>query len=168
MNRCTTLALGTMAMLSVVSFGALAQTAPPTYQGDPSVYKVIFEDQNFRVIEGTWNKGQHDKATRTRFPQSSTLSPTAPFGFTNRTARPAISSTRPERRWRYRLHSRIPPKISVRANAGCCWSSGNRLPLVVVRDGLRAHLADPRRGPPHRGELRQAAGGAAPKGRRPV
>jgi hypothetical protein len=40
----------------------LAQTAPPTYQGDPAVYKVIFEDQNFRVIEGTWKKGEHDKA----------------------------------------------------------------------------------------------------------
>ncbi len=62
MNRYTTLALGTMAMLSATSFVALAQTAPPTYQADPSVYKVIFEDQNFRVIEGTWKKGQHDKA----------------------------------------------------------------------------------------------------------
>jgi hypothetical protein len=28
----------------------LAQTAPPTYQADPDVYKIIFEDQNFRVI----------------------------------------------------------------------------------------------------------------------
>ena len=62
MNRYTSLALGTMATLSVASFAALAQTAPPTYQGDPSVYKVIFEDQNFRVIEGTWNKGEHDKS----------------------------------------------------------------------------------------------------------
>ena len=61
MNRCTTLALGAMAMLAVTSFAALAQTAPPTYQADPSVYKVIFEDQNFRVIEATWKKGEHDK-----------------------------------------------------------------------------------------------------------
>ena len=61
MNRCTMLALGTMAMLSMTSFAALAQTAPPTYQADPSVYKVIFEDQNFRVIEATWKKGEHDK-----------------------------------------------------------------------------------------------------------
>ena len=61
MNRYMTLALGTMAMLSVTSLAALAQTAPPTYQADPSVYKVIFEDQNFRVIEATWKKGERDK-----------------------------------------------------------------------------------------------------------
>jgi hypothetical protein len=40
---------------------AFAQTAPPTYQGDPDVYKVIFEDQNFRVIAATRKKGVHDK-----------------------------------------------------------------------------------------------------------
>jgi len=28
--------------------GAVAQTAEPTYKGDPSVYKIIFEDANFR------------------------------------------------------------------------------------------------------------------------
>jgi hypothetical protein len=38
-----------------------AQNAPPTYQGDPDVYKVIFEDQNFRVIAATWKKGTTDK-----------------------------------------------------------------------------------------------------------
>ena len=62
MNRCTTLLLGTMAMLSVTSVAALAQSAPPTYQADLSVYKVIFEDQNFRVIEATWKKGENDKS----------------------------------------------------------------------------------------------------------
>src|SRR5215831_4946021 len=41
---------------------AFAQNAPPTYQGDPDVYKVIFEDQNFRVIAATRKKGVHDKA----------------------------------------------------------------------------------------------------------
>jgi hypothetical protein len=40
---------------------ALAQDSPPTFQGDPSVYKIIFEDQNFRVIEASWPKGVHDK-----------------------------------------------------------------------------------------------------------
>ena len=40
---------------------AFAQNAPPTYQGDPDVYKVIFEDQNFRVIATTRKKGVHDK-----------------------------------------------------------------------------------------------------------
>jgi hypothetical protein len=40
---------------------AVAQTAEPTYKGDPSVYKLIFEDANFRVIEGDRKKGVHDK-----------------------------------------------------------------------------------------------------------
>jgi hypothetical protein len=39
-----------------------AQTAEPTYKGDPDVYKLLFEDQNFRVIGITRKKGVHDKA----------------------------------------------------------------------------------------------------------
>ena len=62
MNRHTTLALSTMALIYVGSSAAMAQNAPPTYQGDPDVYKVIFEDQNFRVISATRKKGVHDKA----------------------------------------------------------------------------------------------------------
>jgi hypothetical protein len=33
---------------------------PPTYQADPSVYRVIFEDQNFRVIDALRKAGVHD------------------------------------------------------------------------------------------------------------
>ena len=40
---------------------AVAQGVPPSYQADPTVYKVIFEDQNFRVIAATWKKGSTDK-----------------------------------------------------------------------------------------------------------
>lgn len=40
---------------------ASAQTAAPTFQGDPDVYKVIFEDANFRVIATTRKKGVRDK-----------------------------------------------------------------------------------------------------------
>src|SRR6478752_6953748 len=40
---------------------AAAQTAEPSYKGDPDVYKVIFEDANFRVIEANRKKGVHDK-----------------------------------------------------------------------------------------------------------
>ena len=47
----TTLALGAMALMSLASSAAMAQNAPPSYEGDPDVYKVIFEDQNFRVID---------------------------------------------------------------------------------------------------------------------
>src|SRR5271166_5907651 len=61
MKRPITLALGTMALLFMASPVAVAQNAPPTYQGDPDVYKVIFEDQNFRVIASTRKKGVHDK-----------------------------------------------------------------------------------------------------------
>jgi|SRR5579863_248704 len=60
MDWKTTSALATAAVLFFGS-AALAQNAPPTYQGDPSVYKVIFEDQNFRVIEAVRKVGVHDK-----------------------------------------------------------------------------------------------------------
>jgi hypothetical protein len=49
-------------MIGMASTGALAQTAEPTYKGDSDVYKVIFEDANFRVIEANRKKGVHDKA----------------------------------------------------------------------------------------------------------
>jgi hypothetical protein len=61
MNHHPTLALCTLALVCLASLGAGAHTAPPTYQGDPDVYKVIFEDQNFRVIECIRKKGVHDK-----------------------------------------------------------------------------------------------------------
>ena len=57
----TTLALGAMALVSLASSAAMAQNAPPPYEGDPDVYKVIFEDQNFRVIDSVRKKGVHDK-----------------------------------------------------------------------------------------------------------
>jgi len=56
-----TLALGAMALVSLASSAAMAQNAPPSYEGDPDVYKVIFEDQNFRVIDSIRKKGVHDK-----------------------------------------------------------------------------------------------------------
>ena len=55
------LALGAIALISIVSSRVMAEDAPPTYKADPSVYKLIFEDQNFRVIEGIRKKGVHDK-----------------------------------------------------------------------------------------------------------
>ena len=61
MNRRTMLALSTVTLLYMASSAAVAQNAPPSYQGDPDVYKVIFEDQNFRVIASTRKKGVHDK-----------------------------------------------------------------------------------------------------------
>jgi hypothetical protein len=40
---------------------AAAQNAPATFRADPSVYKLLYEDQNIRVISATWAKGVHDK-----------------------------------------------------------------------------------------------------------
>ena len=61
MNCRTRLALGAMALLSLASTAAVAQNAPPTFQADPDVYKVVFEDPNFRVILATWKAGATDK-----------------------------------------------------------------------------------------------------------
>jgi hypothetical protein len=40
---------------------AAAQSAETSYKADPDVYKVIFEDADFRVIEGTRKAGARDK-----------------------------------------------------------------------------------------------------------
>jgi len=48
-----------VATMAIVS--AAAQQSAPSFQADPTVYQVIFEDQNFRVIAGTWKKGTTDK-----------------------------------------------------------------------------------------------------------
>lgn len=61
MARDTTFALS-IAATFILASSALAQNAPPTYQADPTVYKLIFEDQNFRVIAATWKKGTTDKS----------------------------------------------------------------------------------------------------------
>ena len=45
----------------VLPNAAVAQTSAPSYQADPDVYKVIFEDENFRVIKSVRKKGEHDK-----------------------------------------------------------------------------------------------------------
>ena len=54
----TSTAIAAVLLAATVAF---AQSSPPTYQADPSVYKVIFEDENFRVIAATWKKGTRDK-----------------------------------------------------------------------------------------------------------
>jgi hypothetical protein len=59
-DRMTRIALFAAASLAIMP-GAIAQTVEPSFKGDPDVYKVIFEDANFRVIEATRKKGVHDK-----------------------------------------------------------------------------------------------------------
>jgi hypothetical protein len=55
------LTFGATTILGLASATAIAQTAEPSYKGDPSVYKVIFEDANFRVIEANRAAGVKDK-----------------------------------------------------------------------------------------------------------
>ncbi len=57
MKHQTAFALGATMGTSRV----MAEDAPPSYKDDPAVYKIIFEDQNFRVIEAIRKKGVHDK-----------------------------------------------------------------------------------------------------------
>lgn len=52
---------GTAMIIGMSSLGANAQTAEPTYKADANVYKLIFEDANFRVIEATHTTGVRDK-----------------------------------------------------------------------------------------------------------
>ena len=59
MPHLTTILLGTAVLLCMSP--AAAQNAPPTFRADPSVYKLLYEDQNIRVISATWAKGVHDK-----------------------------------------------------------------------------------------------------------
>jgi len=59
LRRFTMLVSGAATILMVSA--AAAQNAAPSYQADPDVYKVVFEDQNFRVIAATWKKGTTDK-----------------------------------------------------------------------------------------------------------
>lgn len=40
---------------------ALAQTAPPGFVASPEIYKVIAENDKFRVIEVSWRPGQKDQ-----------------------------------------------------------------------------------------------------------
>lgn len=60
MNRATICGFASGLVLCAAS-SAFAQSVPPTYQADPDVYKIIFEDQNFRVIEAVRKAGVHDK-----------------------------------------------------------------------------------------------------------
>ena len=56
--------LAATALLSIASSAsstAVAQNAPPTYQADPSVYKIVLENEYFRVIEAIRKPGVHDK-----------------------------------------------------------------------------------------------------------
>ena len=98
MDSPVTIALTTIALLYVALSPAVAQNAPPSYQGDPDVYKVIFEDQNFRVIASTRKKGDMIRSTRTPFHQSPIFSLIAQLGYTHPTVKQPRTPRRPGRR----------------------------------------------------------------------
>jgi hypothetical protein len=65
MNKIMTTRPGAMlkvALLSTVLTAplALAQNAPPCYVASPDVYHLVHEDDNYLVIEATWQPGQKD------------------------------------------------------------------------------------------------------------
>ena len=43
-----------------VAAGAWAEDVPLSHVADPDIYRVIAEDDNFRVIVATWQPGQQD------------------------------------------------------------------------------------------------------------
>jgi hypothetical protein len=55
------IALSAAAFLCITSLAAKAQNSPPTYEADPGIFKVIYEDQYFRVIDAHWRAGEADK-----------------------------------------------------------------------------------------------------------
>ena len=52
--------LAVMAVAFVSPSVAGAQDAPPTYAGAPGVYKLILDNEKFRVIRAVWRPGQLD------------------------------------------------------------------------------------------------------------
>lgn len=53
--------LAVAASIGAMSFVATANAAEPSYMASPDVYKVIFENDDFRVIEANRKKGVADR-----------------------------------------------------------------------------------------------------------
>src|SRR4051812_11098682 len=49
------------AALAVIPFLAFAQDAPSSHVANPGVYKVLQENDQFRVVLATWKPGQRDE-----------------------------------------------------------------------------------------------------------
>lgn len=56
-----TIWIGVACAMSGLSTGALADgDAPLSYKADPAVYKLLGENETFRVVLATWKPGQRD------------------------------------------------------------------------------------------------------------
>lgn len=64
MNRSTVrsviIGASLMSAIAVAPVGAYAADAPVSYNASPDVYKLIAENEHFRVIHATWKPGQRD------------------------------------------------------------------------------------------------------------
>jgi hypothetical protein len=107
-----------MALASFASSAAFAQNAPPTFQADPNVYKVIFEDQNFRVIAATWVAGATDKPHSHPVPSIAYELTDCTLEITSADGKTIASILRLELRETYRLQCPIQPTIRALLNAG--------------------------------------------------
>jgi hypothetical protein len=59
-----TIMLASVALLPFLpSVSTAADDAPPSFQADPGVYKLLFEDQNFRVIDAVRKHGELPSGT---------------------------------------------------------------------------------------------------------
>jgi len=48
------------ALLASVAEASIGQAVPPDFTASPDVYKVRAENDQYRVVEGTWKPGQRD------------------------------------------------------------------------------------------------------------
>lgn len=62
MNERKRNAARTGAALAAAAFAgiAAAQDVPPSHKANPDIYRVIAEDERYRVLEATWKGGQKD------------------------------------------------------------------------------------------------------------
>lgn len=63
MKKALYVTMGILAVSLALSVGAGQATAAdkePSYKADPAVYKVIAENEHFRVVIATWKPGQRD------------------------------------------------------------------------------------------------------------
>jgi quercetin dioxygenase-like cupin family protein len=63
MKKTAYITLGVLAVSLALAIGAgpvIAKDVAPSYVEDPGVYKLISENEDFRVIMATWKPGQRD------------------------------------------------------------------------------------------------------------
>ncbi len=101
MRRTSSSGIPLAALLAVAAgpFAASAQEAPRSFMASPEVYKVVGENEQYRVIEATWKPGQrdalhsHGAATATYFLTDCHMLAHSPDGKTREIDRKAGNAT---------------------------------------------------------------------------